>query len=313
MPVQLNGSTSGSVTLTAPAVAGTTTLTLPATTGTINASGTVNEVPAGSAAAPSIYPTGDTNTGMFFPAADTIAFTEGGAEAMRIDSSGNVGIGTTDTSLFNSVGGTTRLAVCGSSASTDILGNTAASISIINTDTTANNTAGLHFARADTDDTPNYAGASIVAQFPDTQVASQYPKGLLTFLTSTVANSAPSEKMRIAANGDLSFNSGYGSAAVAYGCRAWVNFDGTGTVAIRASGNVTSITDNGTGNYTINFTTALVDVNYSGVFGCNDNGNTTTINYKSSGTKSTTAFQISTIVTAATAADNNMCMVAIFR
>ena len=64
-------------------------------------------------------------------------------------------------------------------------------------------------------------------------------------------------------SGVLSFNSGYGSAAKAYGCRAWVNFNGTGTVAIRASGNVSSITDNGTGDYTINFTTALVDTNYA--------------------------------------------------
>ena len=63
-------------------------------------------------------------------------------------------------------------------------------------------------------------------------------------------------------SGDLSFNSGYGSAAVAYGCRAWVNFNGTGTVAIRASGNVSSITDNGTGDYTVNFTTAMPDANY---------------------------------------------------
>ena len=47
-----------------------------------------------------------------------------------------------------------------------------------------------------------------------------------------------------------------------YMCRAWVNFDGTGTPAIRASGNVSSITDNGTGAYTINFTTAIVDTNY---------------------------------------------------
>ena len=53
-----------------------------------------------------------------------------------------------------------------------------------------------------------------------------------------------------------------GSAPV-YACRAWVNFNGTGTVAIRASGNVTSITDNGTGEYTVNFTTAMPDANYS--------------------------------------------------
>ena len=48
-----------------------------------------------------------------------------------------------------------------------------------------------------------------------------------------------------------------------YMCRAWVNFNGTGTVAIRASGNVSSITDNGTGDYTVNFTTAMPDANYS--------------------------------------------------
>ena len=45
-------------------------------------------------------------------------------------------------------------------------------------------------------------------------------------------------------------------------CSAWVNFDGTGTVAIRASYNVSSITDNGVGNYTVNFTTAMADANY---------------------------------------------------
>ena len=53
-----------------------------------------------------------------------------------------------------------------------------------------------------------------------------------------------------------------GSAPI-YACRAWVNFNGIGTVAIRASGNVSSITDNGTGDYTANFTTAMEDVNYS--------------------------------------------------
>lgn len=53
-----------------------------------------------------------------------------------------------------------------------------------------------------------------------------------------------------------------GTAPV-YAARAWVNFNGTGTVAIRASGNVSSITDNGTGDYTVNFATAMPDTNYT--------------------------------------------------
>ena len=64
-------------------------------------------------------------------------------------------------------------------------------------------------------------------------------------------------------SGNFKFNSGFGSVATAYACRAWVRFNGTGTPAINGSGNVTSITDNGTGDYTVNFTTAMPDANYS--------------------------------------------------
>lgn len=71
------------------------------------------------------------------------------------------------------------------------------------------------------------------------------------------------EQMRLTSAGDLQMNSGYGSVATAYGCRAWVNFDGTGTPAIRASGNVSSITDNGTGDYTVNFSNAMPNTNYA--------------------------------------------------
>ena len=53
-----------------------------------------------------------------------------------------------------------------------------------------------------------------------------------------------------------------------YMCRAWVNFNGTGTPAIRGSANVSSITDNGTGNYTVNFTTSMPDTGYSAVGTC---------------------------------------------
>jgi hypothetical protein len=78
---------------------------------------------------------------------------------------------------------------------------------------------------------------------------------------------ATAEAMRIDSLGNLSFNSGYGSSAVAYGCRAWVNFNGTGTVAIRKSGNVSSITDEGTGTYRVNFTTAMANNDYAVVSG----------------------------------------------
>ena len=50
--------------------------------------------------------------------------------------------------------------------------------------------------------------------------------------------------------------------------KSWVNFDGTGTISIRASFNVSSLTDDGTGSYSVNFTTAMTDVNYSAVANC---------------------------------------------
>jgi hypothetical protein len=66
-------------------------------------------------------------------------------------------------------------------------------------------------------------------------------------------------------NGAIQSTSAVGDAVLypAYFCRAWVNFNGTGTVAIRGSGNVSSITDNGTGDYTVNFTTAMPDTTYA--------------------------------------------------
>ena len=116
-------------------------------------------------------------------------------------------------------------------------------------------------------------------------------------------------------SGDLSFNSGYGSAAVAYGCRAWVNFNGTGTVAIRASGNVTSITDNGTGYYTVNFTTAMADANYAGVATCsNDIGQCfVTINTSTPPTTAAFTFLCMDRNTSFGAQDQTFVSVSIFR
>jgi hypothetical protein len=77
--------------------------------------------------------------------------------------------------------------------------------------------------------------------------------GAVTDAKLTLAANASNIKTALNASGD----------APIYACRAWVNFNGTGTVAIRGSGNVSSITDNGTGDYTVNFTTAMPDGNYA--------------------------------------------------
>ncbi len=74
--------------------------------------------------------------------------------------------------------------------------------------------------------------------------------------------SAGSTKATIDTSGNLKFDSGFGSVGTAYGCRAWVNIDGTGTVGINASGNVSSITDVATGAYRVNFTNAMPDTNF---------------------------------------------------
>lgn len=58
-----------------------------------------------------------------------------------------------------------------------------------------------------------------------------------------------------------------------YKCKAWVNFNGTGTVTIRAAGNVSSITDTGTGQYVINFTNAIDDADYSWLLNAQDENN----------------------------------------
>ena len=56
---------------------------------------------------------------------------------------------------------------------------------------------------------------------------------------------------------------GNNQPAMVGAAKAWVNFNGEGTVAIRQAFNVSSITDNGTGDYTVNFTTAMADANYA--------------------------------------------------
>lgn len=104
-----------------------------------------------------------------------------------------------------------------------------------------------------------------------------------------------------------------------YTVKAWVNFNGTGTVAIRAAGNVSSITDNGTGDYTVNFTNAMPDANYAVIGFTGNTGSqidskrSWTLN-ENSAAPTTTAVRVNAANSATGGmVDSTYCHVAIFR
>jgi hypothetical protein len=135
--IRIVGDSSGYVELAAPNAAGNNTLELPSNATKLvgaDASNSLNVtgiatfssgivVSAGSTSAPSISPTGDSNTGIFFPSADTVAIGEGGVEALRIHSSSNIGIGTTNPLTKVHIQGTGN----GSSGSTGLSDSSSAS------------------------------------------------------------------------------------------------------------------------------------------------------------------------------------------
>ena len=114
-------------------------------------------------------------------------------------------------------------------------------------------------------------------------------------------------------NGVDSLTTASGSAP-SYSARAWVNFNGTGTVAIRASGNVSSITDNGTGDYTVNFTTAMPDANYAVSGSASADGAGSAGLGFSNESRTTTACRVRVFVTSTNnGSDQPAVMAAIFR
>ncbi len=168
----------------------------------------------------------DTDTGLQF-GTDEVNIVTGGSTRATVDSSGRLGVGTT--SPAGNTG--TRLVLHDSSSprlrlTNSTTGETASDGGEISLDG-----SNLHIENRESAAIRFYAGGS--------------------------------ERAQLDSSGNLRFNSGYGSVTTAFGCRAWVRFDGTGTVFINGDGGVTSISDNATGIYTINFDFTMPDTNYS--------------------------------------------------
>ena len=241
---------------------------------------------AGSAGVPALT-LGDPDTGIYGPAAGEIALAINGSDAYRIRATGiKHQIYGSDGSSIYLISGTTR----GLRVTTD-----ASSVNLEGVDQTG--------------------------------VVSYQPLALKASEIVFATGSSPSERMRIPASGPISltgdvdvagnlrFNSGYGSAALAYGVRAWVNFNGTGTVAIRGSGGVTSITDNGAGRYTMNFNFTMPDANYAALATGNANSDSFAGNrqFVMIRTRSTTSLQVNTVDDGGVEADPSFLSVIVVR
>lgn len=154
-------------------------------------------------------------------------------------------------------------------------------------------------------------GGSITLQEPTT--ASDRTLNLPDSSTTVVGTDATQTLSNKTFSGATTFGSASlaqpdGSAPL-YMCRAWVNFNGTGTVAIRASGNVSSITDDGTGLYVVNFTNTMPDSNY--VVSVVGNGDAA-VAY-TDGTRTTSGVRVAFIDYGASFRDSSISQVAIFR
>ena len=191
----------------------------------------------------------DTDTGLQF-GTDEVNIVTGGTTRATVDSSGRLLVGlTSDTS-------NTTLSLQG--RSDDSSGGPIVRFKRGEALPTSNLSLGNIFFS----DGQNRVGAEIQSITEENWSASSTPTRL-GFFTTPSGSTSSAERMRITSGGDLRFNSGFGSVATAYGVRAWCNANTMSANTFNGSGNVSSITDNGSGDYTVNFTTSMPDTGYA--------------------------------------------------
>lgn len=214
---------------------------------------------ATTSAAPPLSWSGDTNTGIYRPAADTLALVTGGSDRLRIGSTGIVNIGG-------------AVVIGTGDATTSVAGSILRAPSASGT-----NITGANFEINAGNGTGNGGSGNIILKTADvgssgstantlTQRLLITPKGGFSFGDGATSYGTAGQVLK--SNGDAPPTFGAitdqpGTAPI-YGARAWASFNGTsGATAINASGNIDSVVRNTTGKYTITFTTAMEDANYA--------------------------------------------------
>lgn len=224
-------------------------------------------------------------TGTYLP----MTLHTGSSERVRVDTSGSVGIGTTAPGYRLEVKG--PAATAGQLSIHDGAGDTVVS---------GTNAASLLFQCRD-------SSIRTLAEIDGVHTTTNGTAGAMVFQTRI--SDVLAERMRIDASANLQFNSGYGSVAVAYGCRAWCQYNASRTII--GSANITSITVNGTGDSTLNFTTAMPDANYSAVATTNEDGGTA--KFCNATQPSTANIRVVTYTLAGVTTNNTYNFVAVFR
>lgn len=247
-----------------------------AATGNLNLGGYLpTNVGAGTAAAPAYCAANDTNTGMFSPTADNIAFATNGSERVRIDNTGKVGIGTTSPGFDLDVQSTApivnvgRFIAAGNAGGLNFRKSRGATVGTNTIVQAGDNLGGIYFQGAN--GTGYDDGASIIAQVDATPGASNDMPGRLCFYTTADGSGTATERMRIASNGYVSIGTTGGLGALTVNGAAYFKGQGNATL-FSASGCAAYIGYQGLGNeYGLSFrnaadsSTAILFSNAAGV------------------------------------------------
>jgi hypothetical protein len=273
-----------------------------------------------SATTPAVTGT-DTDTGIYYPTSNQVAIATNGTQAMLVDASQNVGIGTSSPGYkldvqstassgapllanFQAAGGDVQLYVQNGTVKTQVTADATSSASIVGSFSAhplVIRTSNTERMRIDTSgnvgigtssptqklmlgsgyiQTGQGVGGGGGVRFPYSSDASGRTWRARSDITgygdfgleqsTSQTGDTYATRLLITQAGVLQFNSGYGSAATAYGCRAWCQYNQSATII--GAGNITSITVIGTGDVRLNFATAMVDSNYAAVATTNESG-----------------------------------------